>query len=222
MEHMLEDYMLENIANGKCLLAGYPRNTIFFDEERRASLRKEFANDDTKIYAYMPTWRGAIGNIDSDANDKIKKYLGELDKLLNDKEILYVNLHPIAVKNIDFSGFSRIKKFPKNLETYDFLNCTDCLITDYSSVIFEASILNIPMAFYAKDLEEFIATRDFYCDFLYFIPGDFFDDINEVALLAKENRADMERIRAFKYRAFGDTIGNACSNISSFVKSLMS
>ena len=162
MEHMLEDYMLENIANGKCLLAGYPRNTIFFDEERRASLRKEFANDDTKIYAYMPTWRGAIGNIDSDANDKIKKYLGELDKLLNDKEILYVNLHPIAVKNIDFSGFSRIKKFPENLETYDFLNCTDCLITDYSSVFYDYAITGKKCILFTYDEEEYFAERGVY------------------------------------------------------------
>lgn len=162
MKHMLEDYMLENIADGKCMLAGYPRNTIFFDEERRTSLRKEFADDNTKIYAYMPTWRGAIGDIDSDANNQIKEYLNELDKRLNENEILYVNLHPIAVKNIDFSGFSRIKKFPKSLETYDFLNCTDCLITDYSSVFYDYAITGKKCILFTYDEEEYFAERGVY------------------------------------------------------------
>ena len=162
MEHMLEDYMLENISDGKCLLAGYPRNTIFFDKERCASLRKEFADDDTKIYAYMPTWRGAIGDIDSNANDEITTYLNKLDKLLTDKEILYVNLHPIAVKSIDFSGFSRIKQFPKNLETYDFLNCTDCLITDYSSVFYDYAITGKKCILFTYDEEEYFAERGVY------------------------------------------------------------
>ena len=162
MKHMLEDYMLENIADGKCMLAGYPRNTIFFDEERGTSLRKEFADYNTKIYAYMPTWRGAIGDIDSDANNQIKEYLNDLDKRLNENEILYVNLHPIAVKNIDFSGFSRIKKFPKSLETYDFLNCTDCLITDYSSVFYDYAITGKKCILFTYDEEEYFAERGVY------------------------------------------------------------
>ncbi len=162
MEHMIEDYMLENIATGECVLAGYPRNTVFFDTERRSTLRKKFADENTKIYAYMPTWRGAIGDISTNANDQVKKYLEELDKLLNDNEILYVNLHPIAVKNLDFSGFSRIRKFPENLETYDFLNCTDCLVTDYSSVFYDYAITGKKCVLFTYDEEEYFAERGVY------------------------------------------------------------
>ncbi len=162
MEHMVEDYMLENLANGQALLAGYPRNTIFFDNKRRAALRKEFADDNTKIYAYMPTWRGAIGKINTETNNQLKQYLDQLDALLNDNEILYVNLHPIAVKDLDFSGFSRIRKFPENLETYDFLNCTDCLITDYSSVFYDYAITQKKCVLFTYDEEEYFAERGVY------------------------------------------------------------
>ena len=53
----------------------------------------------------------------------------------------------------------------------DLLLVADLLITDYSSVIFEAVILEIPVLFYAFDLEEYIQKRDFYFDFESMVPG---------------------------------------------------
>lgn len=160
MDHMIEDYMLKNLAKGKCVLSGYPRNTIFFDTKRREQLRKEFCGENKKLYAYMPTWRGAIGDINT--NNVTQEYLEEIDKLLNEDEILYVNLHPIAVKNVEFDGFRHIKKFPKNLETYDFLNCTDCLITDYSSVFYDYAVTRKKCVLFTFDKEEYFADRGVY------------------------------------------------------------
>lgn len=162
MEHMIEDYMLENLAKGKCVLSGYPRNTVFFDTQRREELRKNFGGENKRIYAYMPTWRGAIGDISKDANAQMTDYLKEIDKLLTDEEILYVNLHPIAVKNVEFGGFKHIKKFPNNLETYDFLNCTDCLITDYSSVFYDYAVTRNKCVLFTYDAEEYFADRGVY------------------------------------------------------------
>ena len=161
MEHMIEDYMLSNLAKSKCVLAGYPRNTVFFNTERRTAQRKEYG-ENKRIYAYMPTWRGAIGDISEDANIQMTAYLNELDKLLTADEILYVNLHPIAVKSIDFSGFEHIKKFPEGLETYDFLNCTDCLITDYSSVFYDYAVTGRKCVLFTYDAEEYFADRGVY------------------------------------------------------------
>ncbi len=162
MEHMIEDYMLPNLAKGKCVLSGYPRNTVFFDAERREELRRNFGGENKRIYAYMPTWRGAIGNISKDANSQMTDYLKEIDTLLTDDEILYVNLHPIAVKNVEFGGFKHIRKFPANLETYDFLNCTDCLITDYSSVFYDYAVTKKKCVLFTYDAEEYFADRGVY------------------------------------------------------------
>lgn len=162
MEHMLEDYMLKNLAKGSCLLSGYPRNTIFFDTKRRNELRKRFGAESKRLYAYMPTWRGAIGEISKEANAVMTDYLKEIDKNLTEDEILYVNLHPIAVKNVDFSGFTHIRKFPADLETYDFLNCTDCLITDYSSVFYDYAVTRNKCVLFTYDEEEYFADRGVY------------------------------------------------------------
>ena len=162
MEHMTEDYMLENVAKSTCVLSGYPRNTIFFDTERQEDLRKDFGGENKKIFAYMPTWRGAIGDISKDANKRMTEYLKEIDTKLTENEILYVNLHPIAVKDVDFSTFKNIRKFPANLETYDFLNCTDCLITDYSSVFYDYAVTRKKCVLFTYDEEEYFADRGVY------------------------------------------------------------
>ncbi len=161
MEHMVDDYMLANLAQGKCVLTGYPRNTAFFDDNRR---REILARENTteKIYAYMPTWRGTIGVKDEEGDDILTEYLKELDSKLQSNETLYVNLHPVAVKSIDFRQFSRIKKFPVQYETYDFLNCTDCLITDYSSVFYDYAVTGKKCVLFAYDEEEYFADRGVY------------------------------------------------------------
>lgn len=40
-EHMTQDYMIENLAEGRQLMAGYPRNEVFYDNEKgRNKIRK--------------------------------------------------------------------------------------------------------------------------------------------------------------------------------------
>lgn len=162
MNHMVEDYMLENIAKGESVLAGYPRNTAFFNEERGAQIRQELELEGKKIYAYMPTWRGSVGNIDQKANTYFKYYLYELDKLLDEDEIVYLNLHPIAVKDVDFNTFTHIRNFPALYETYDFMNCADCLITDYSSVFYDYAVTGKKCILFTFDQEEYFADRGVY------------------------------------------------------------
>lgn len=162
MNHMIEDYMIENISNAQCVLTGYPRNAIFLNKDRANEIRKKEAAGYNKVYAYMPTWRGAIGSINKEVNDILKAYLEELDSRFNDDEILFVNLHPIAVKDLDLTCYKHIKKFPAGYETYDFLNCTDCLITDYSSVFYDYAITGNKCVLFAYDEEEYFADRGVY------------------------------------------------------------
>ena len=162
MEHMIEDYMLENVALGKAVLAGYPRNTAFFNKERGKEILEELEIQDKKVYAYMPTWRGSVGNIDAKANAYFQYYLYELDKILSDDEIVYLNLHPIAKKDVDFTTFKHIRNFPADYETYDFLNCAECLVTDYSSVFYDYAVTGKKIILFTFDEEDYFADRGVY------------------------------------------------------------
>lgn len=162
MEHMVEDYMLENVALGECVLAGYPRNTAFFNKNRGKEIIKELDLQGKRVYAYMPTWRGSVGNIDAKANAYFQYYLYELDKILGDDEIVYLNLHPIAKKDVDFNTFKHIRNFPAEYETYDFLNCAECLVTDYSSVFYDYAVTGKKIILFTFDEEDYFADRGVY------------------------------------------------------------
>lgn len=157
--HMIEDYMLENICKAKVLLAGYPRNTVFFDNDSKLKIRKELNINDKYVMAYMPTYRD--NKKQKEEISFIKEMLSELDNKLNDNQILYVNLHPFIGDKIVYD-FKHIKKFPKEYETYEFLNATDCLITDYSSVFYDYANTKNKIILFTYDLEEYFENRGCY------------------------------------------------------------
>lgn len=162
MEHMVEDYMVGNIGQFTPLLSGYPRNTIFFDKAAGEELRKKYALDGKIVYAYLPTWRGTIGNVSSEEQDaRLLAYFKELDRKLSDHTLIYVKMHTVSASNISLDGFSHILPFPKE-ETYEFLNAMDGLITDYSSVFFDFAVTGKKIVLFPYDLEEYEAERGFY------------------------------------------------------------
>ena len=57
------------------------------------------------------------------------------------------------------------------IDVNDLLFAVDLVITDYSSIVFEYWTLGRPMLFFAYDLDEYVATRDFYVPFETFVPG---------------------------------------------------
>ena len=162
---MIRDYMLENISRGSSLMAGYPRNEIFFDTDSREQIREALELGDKRVYVYMPTYRGNVAKgKTSKSSVYLQYFLYELEKSLEEDEILYVNLHPLATDGVDFREFKKIKKFPAGYEVYEFLNIADALVTDYSSVFFDFAITGRKTVLFTYDEEEYLATRGMYMD----------------------------------------------------------
>lgn len=162
--HLRDDYMLPNVmTHARLVLEGYPRNEAFFDDEARTRIRREMQwPDDLDVIAYMPTWREYTGFESVQAQAYLIYYLTEIDKMLPDSRVMYVNLHPRAKENIDFEVFTHIKPFPDMYETYEFLNACDCLVTDYSSVMFDYMLTGRPIILFAYDLEHYLLNRGCY------------------------------------------------------------
>ncbi len=163
MEHMVEDYMLDNIGTGEIWLAGYPRNAVFFDTKSRERVRRQYGLEEKKVYAFLPTWRGVIGRVSGNAQvQQLSEYLAELDAELPDDYLLYVKLHTVSNAELSVEEFSHIRLFPEDCETYEFLNATDGLITDYSSVFFDYAVSRRKVILFTYDEEEYEAARGFY------------------------------------------------------------
>lgn len=114
----------------------------------------------------MPTWRGthALRN-DTEQYIYIMHLLIELEKNIDDNTIVFVKEHNMSSLQIDFTQFEKIKPFPNIYETYQFLSITDCLITDYSSVMFDYANTGRKIILYAYDEEEYFKDRGMYIDF---------------------------------------------------------
>lgn len=172
------DYMLNNIYSGKYIKTGYPRNDILFDADRRENLKKKFGWENKNIIIYMPTWRDSKSP--EQKNDKQLHYivhaLYELEKKLPENTIMLVKLHHLANKFIDFSCFKKIQQFPEGYETYEILNLSDKLITDYSSVMFDFLNKKKDIILYTYDEEEYCAGRSLYMP-IRSLPFEFSDNI---------------------------------------------
>ncbi len=161
-----EDYMLNNFYKGEYLISGYPRNDIFYNNVSREKIRKELDVQDKKVFIYMPTWRGILINKGNLAQYHYLMYLLlQIDASLKEDMVLYVKLHNYADSQIDFEVFKHIKRFPKEYETYEFLNIADGLITDYSSVFFDYANTGKKIILFAYDKEQYLADRGMYINY---------------------------------------------------------
>lgn len=162
----MDDYDLRNIFKGNSLIANYPRNYVFYDEEQGIEMKKSLGYEGKKVFAYMPTWRGTgrTANIDRQTN-KTVDILTKLDNLLEDDVVVLVNLHFLLASKIDCKNFKHIKYFPSDYDTYEVLNACDGLITDYSSVFFDFAITKKKIILFAYDKKEYLATRGVYIPF---------------------------------------------------------
>ena len=84
-------------------------------------------------------------------------------------------------------------------EFNELLFISDVAITDYSSLVFEYSTFGRPMLFFVYDLEEYVATRDFYQDITAFAPGKLVRTFEE--LLDALRAGDFEQYKVEPFAA---------------------
>lgn len=179
----LDDYMIRQLTRGKVMLSGYPRNSAFFAKERYDMIRNELGLADQQVIAYMPTWRGILSKKENKKQiEEISSYLYELDAALEEQQLLYVKLHPYVREGLNYDDFEHIRPFPEQYETYDFLNATNLLITDYSSIMFDYAVSGKKIILFTYDKEEYLRDRGMYIDLdtLEFPQADDVDSLLEI------------------------------------------
>lgn len=198
------------IDESKFYPIGIPRTDIFFDEEYKknitARMYEEFPRAKTakKVYLYAPTFRGdnalnAYFPFDKIDFKKWGKFLKERD------EYLIIKMHPFVREQIEIP--EQYKDYMCDAASYrevnDILFIVDALITDYSSIIYEFSLLSgRPMYFFAFDQRMYEETRDFYEPYEDTVPGKIVKHFDELLdALAKEEYSK-EKLEAFVKKNF--------------------
>jgi len=155
---LIKDYMLSSVRKTQLLRCGYPRNDILYHTQNKTKTTKKY------YIAFMPTWRGNFGNIQSAGDDfasDLKKALDYLEATVDENIKISVRLHPLAKGMVNVDGYNRIQPFPSDKEPYEHLAECDALITDYSSVMFDYAITKRPILLYSPDLDTYARERNF-------------------------------------------------------------
>ena len=165
MQHMIEDYCLENFAKTKIWLSGSPRNEVFRKPELREKVRTACGFGEKQVIAYLPTWRKNTKEFDKDAYGELfHSILKEWDAKLSAHQVVFVKQHPVNAVAVDFSQYRNIKPFPAEFGTYEFLTAADVLVTDYSSVLFDFAITGKKIVLFVHDRERYEEVRGLYME----------------------------------------------------------
>lgn len=110
---------------------------------------------------------------------------------------LVVKAHPLSPAAVSPAGTETGVETAKGFSTQDLLHVADVFITDYSSALFEAALLGVPSYFLAPDLDEYLASRDFYLDYRRDLPGPVVTTVAELVDAIQQGRGTAARATSF-------------------------
>ncbi len=174
--------------DGEILECGSPRLDPIFSvsKDRITEIRRSAGLPlDKKVILYVPTFRADLST-DCYRID-FENVLNELKNKTGDEWVFAVRLHPNAAAKADFVEYSdKIINATAYPDLYELLPASDAVVSDFSSVMFEAGMIEKPVFLFATDIEEYKKDRE-----LYF-------DMKELPFILAESNAEfVDRIRNF-------------------------
>jgi CDP-ribitol ribitolphosphotransferase len=199
---------------------GIPRMDRFFDPvardaalARARELLPSIAGHG--VWLFAPTYRGekvSTATYDFDQLDLDGLYALAAEQ---DAVVLFKH-HPFITHRIDVPEAYRdrlIEATDVAIDVNDLLFSVDLLITDYSSIVFEYSVLGRPMVFFAYDLDEYIAERDFYVPFAEFVPGPIVRTFPELLDVIRRGDLQQDKVAAFAAKHFAHLDGQSTDRV---------
>lgn len=166
-----------------------------------------------KVVLYLPTWRDY--NYKKDNRDCDVTYalnVSHLQALLGDKYSIISKDHAFLSKLESSQSLGY-----KDAETQELLLIADYLITDYSSVMFDAFTIDLPVILYCTDFEKNEMVRGVYFEIWNQISHLNCTTVEEVATSIKHYRLDE------KYKKVKELYGyrpESAQELSTFIEHL--
>lgn len=186
----------------KFIPIGIPRMDYLTDPQENERVRgnvlrkyPQLANGRKNIL-YAPTFRDTQQDKDALANAT-----EELVNKVNYSDFnLIVKHHVVDSNKEQIYTDSRMNKAEgENFTAMDFMCVADYVVTDYSSVIYEALLKDLPIYIYCFDSDKYIDERGFYIDFWADIPALYSKNAKGICdFIASGMRANSEKEENFK------------------------
>ncbi|MET7868796.1 CDP-glycerol glycerophosphotransferase family protein [Streptomyces cyaneofuscatus] len=197
---------------------GLPRIDTFLNEDHSQKVKDDFFASyphlkGKKIVLFAPTFRGkSIGDAHYDY-DRID--FEKLHEVCGDKYVVLFRMHhfiseepPIPAEYAD-----RLINFAEFPDTNDLLHVTDVLVTDYSSVIYEYTLLDKPILFYAYDKDTYSVVRGFHRDYDAVAPGKVCVTFDELLKSLQDEDFDLSKVEEFRQDNFDYVDTNSADRV---------
>lgn len=206
------------IDREKCLPYGLMRMDGYLNIQKIEKFKCEFYQKynflmNKKIILFAPTFRG---------NGQRTAYypysILDQDKIYNmcgDEYVFLIKMHPFIREKMEIDSIyqDRIMDFSTFPDINSLFYVTDILITDYSSNIYEFSVFNKPIVFFAYDKDEYELIRSVHRTLDENAPGKVCRTLDEVIQTIKNQDFDIEKVHRFVKENYDDSSGSACDKV---------
>ncbi len=211
------------ISDEKVVPTGIPRTDVFFSDEYKQKARQDFfarypAMQGKKILLFAPTFRGTVKETAYYPVERLD--VGALLRALGPDYALIIKHHPFVPQTqpVPEDCRDRVVDLSASSELNDLLFVCHAVITDYSSLIFEAALLKLPMLFYVFDLRDYVRDRDFYFDLPRNAPGRLVYTQQELTDAIKREDFDSGRMDAFAKLFFDQFDGQSTARVAALIQ----
>lgn len=207
---------------GKIIDTGSPRNDILFstDEAKKSEIRKELnCLNDEKICLYAPTFRNNADTSVYSIDYQLLK--STIEQKFGGTWKIFIRLHP---QMVFMKSKLNIPEFVTDISTYpdsqELLFVSDCVITDYSSIVYDFAITKRPAFVFATDYEHY-KTKE---------RGFYFSLKETPFVVSKDNTELKQSIENFSYNHYSKLVqrfekrigyfdnGNASKTVCSIIE----
>lgn len=213
-----EEAMVLKDKDTQIVATGVSRTDTFFkDETKKRAFEKLHqlmpSAKGKKVILYAPTFRGRVKKAKTPEQLDLEAFYAEL----SDDYVLLFKHHPIVKKLPEVP--EEYKDFAYDMTedmTIDDLLCVaDICISDYSSLVFEYSLFERPLIFFAFDIDEYLDWRGFYYDYDELTPGPVYKTNEEIINYIKniDTMFDKQRVIDFKNKFMCSCDGHATERI---------
>ncbi|SMY17024.1 CDP-glycerol glycerophosphotransferase family protein [Photobacterium aquimaris] len=177
---------------------GNPRNDIFFSEDKEQKITKIKDSlgiaKNKKVILYAPTFRDGF-----ESKASLNFSLEDMSNALGDNYVFLIRTHSNVVNKIpNIENNTTFKDVSRYSDAQELLLISDILISDYSSIFIDYSLLSRKIIFYAYDYEFYKSKcRDLYFDFETFVPGPIVQNSADLIKEILSGSFDKEKVKRF-------------------------
>ncbi len=202
-----------SIPKQNFLKCGLPRNDALanYDDQNREYIRQKLGIPaGKKAILYAPTFREYERDAMKNCVLDIPVTIDEWKQKLGDGYVLLLRAHYEVAKVMNLSD----NDFVINISDYPVLNdimiASDVLVSDYSSIFFDYSVMDKPMLHFTYDYDKYAISRGVYFDIRQYVSGGTNEtELMDIILNMDENK-EIQKTVAFRNK-YVNYYGNAVS-----------